>query len=279
MKENNLFIGTCSWKYEDWIGIIYTADNKNYLEEYSKIYNSVEIDQWFWSLFPNSIVLPKIETAKEYANSVGDKFKFTIKVPNSITLTHHYKTNIENKNFLSPELMVKFIENVLPLENKIGALIMQFEYLNKQKMESLDKFIELLQTFFNKLPKNINYAVEIRNPNYVTKKYFEFLNSAKIGNVFIQGYYMPPIWETFFRFKDLLNTNVVIRLLGDDRNGIENITNGKWNSIVVNRDNEILRINEIIKSLKIKQVPIFLNINNHYEGCAPKTIEKIVNLL
>jgi len=279
MKENNLFIGTCSWKYEDWIGIVYTTDNKNYLEEYSKKYNSVEIDQWFWSLFQNHIVLPKNETVKEYANSVGDQFKFTVKVPNSITLTHYYKTNIENKNFLNPELMIKFIENISLLRDKIGTLMMQFEYLSKSKMESLDKFIDLLQIFFNKLPKNINYAVEIRNPNYINKKYFEFLNSAKIGNVFIQGYYMPPIWEIFDRFKDLLNNHIVIRLLGDDRNGIEKITNGKWNSIVVNRDNEILRVKEIIKSLKIKQVPIFLNINNHYEGCAPKTIEKIVKLL
>lgn len=279
MKENNLFIGSCSWKYDEWIGIIYSVGTKNYLEEYSKRYNSVEIDQWFWSLFPNSIVLPKIETAKEYANSVGDQFKFTVKVPNSITLTHYYKTNIENKNFLNPELMVKFIENIAPLESKIGTLMMQFEYLNKQKMENLDKFIDLLQTFFNKLPKNINYAVEIRNPNYITKKYFEFLNSAKIGNVLIQGYYMPPIWDTFFRYKDLLNTNVVIRLLGDDRSGIEKITDGKWNNIVINRDNEILRVIEIIKGLKLKDVSLFLNINNHYEGCAPKTIEKILKLL
>ena len=58
---NNLKIGTCSWKYDSWKGIVYPEfGDFNYLEEYSKKYNTVEIDQWFWSLFPNNkVTLPK----------------------------------------------------------------------------------------------------------------------------------------------------------------------------------------------------------------------------
>ena len=58
---NNLRIGTCSWKYDSWKGIVYPEfGDFNYLEEYSKKYNTVEIDQWFWSLFPNNkVTLPK----------------------------------------------------------------------------------------------------------------------------------------------------------------------------------------------------------------------------
>ena len=45
--------GTCSWKYDSWKGIVYTeSKSKNYLKEYSQKFNTVEIDQWFWSLFP-----------------------------------------------------------------------------------------------------------------------------------------------------------------------------------------------------------------------------------
>jgi uncharacterized protein YecE (DUF72 family) len=56
-----LWIGTCSWKYDSWKGIVYPEfGDFNYLEEYSKKYNTVEIDQWFWSLFPNNkVTLPK----------------------------------------------------------------------------------------------------------------------------------------------------------------------------------------------------------------------------
>ena len=49
----------------------------NYLEYYSKKYNSVEIDQWFWSLFGvDNILLPKKSVVEEYNKSVPDNFKF-----------------------------------------------------------------------------------------------------------------------------------------------------------------------------------------------------------
>ena len=45
-------IGTCSWKYSSWKGILYSNGvGSNYLSEHAKHYNTVEIDQWFWSLF------------------------------------------------------------------------------------------------------------------------------------------------------------------------------------------------------------------------------------
>ncbi len=52
----------------------------NFLSEYSKHFNTVEVDQWFWSLFePKKAVLPKDSDVKSYAKSVPDNFKFTIK--------------------------------------------------------------------------------------------------------------------------------------------------------------------------------------------------------
>ena len=56
---NKLHVGTCSWKYDSWKGIIYPEFGEiNYLEEYSKHYKTVEVDQWFWSLF-NIVKLPE----------------------------------------------------------------------------------------------------------------------------------------------------------------------------------------------------------------------------
>ena len=88
-----LRIGTCSWKYNSWRGIIYPEQKPvNYLQEYARHYSTVEIDQWFWSLFDaDKAALPSPFTVREYMESVPRDFKFTIKIPNSITLTHFYK--------------------------------------------------------------------------------------------------------------------------------------------------------------------------------------------
>jgi len=90
--DDLLRIGTCSWKYDSWQGLVYPEKGKiNYLKEYSKRFQTVEVDQWFWSLSKeNTVVLPKPEVVTEYATSVPPGFIFSIKVPNSITLTHHY---------------------------------------------------------------------------------------------------------------------------------------------------------------------------------------------
>ena len=61
-----LRLGTCSWKYDSWKGLIYDPAKRyrpnDYLADYAKALDSVEVDQWFWSLFPGSIRLPEPRT-------------------------------------------------------------------------------------------------------------------------------------------------------------------------------------------------------------------------
>ncbi len=279
-------IGTCSWKYESWQGVVYSQKKGiNYLQEYSMYFSTVEIDQWFWSLFKgNTVVLPKPEVVKEYAASVPSGFLFSIKVPNSITLTHHYNKNkctplVPNSHFLSTDLMGKFLQTLEPLGDHVGPLMFQFEYLNKNKMASLDHFMETFEFFLLGLPMGYQYCIEIRNPNYLRDEYFDFLAERRLGHVFLQGYYMPSIFELYETFKDRLSDPVVIRLHGMDREGIEERTNNKWDEIVDPRDDEILRLRNLVKDLRERRHSLFINVNNHYEGSAPRTIEKIRGVL
>jgi len=136
-------IGTCSWKFQSWHGLIYSAAKGiDYLEEYARHYNTVEIDQWFWSLFvKDSIRLPRTADVAAYRDSVSDDFRFTVKVLNSITLTHLYRRAkidplVTNPFFLSPTLFQTFLSLLDPLQDVLGPLLFQFGYLNKQMMTS-----------------------------------------------------------------------------------------------------------------------------------------------
>jgi len=282
-----LRFGTCSWKYDSWKGIVYSETNpKTYLKEYSKKFNTVEIDQWFWSLFPPAkVILPQKNVVEENKKLVPDDFLFTIKVPNSITLTHFYKNSKDeelklNPFFLSVELFKEFLNTIAPILEQVGCLIFQFEYLNKQKMNSLSEF----QTKFVEFKKHLStnfppIGIEIRNPNYINEKYFSFLSEQNLVPVFLEGYYMPPITEIYLKFKKYIKNLAVIRLNGPDRKGIEKIANDNWNQIYINRDKEIKSIVEMIKDLQNKEVDLFVNVNNHFEGSAPLTIDKLKKLL
>ncbi len=262
-----------------------TANEVNYLQEYSSHFSTVEVDQWFWSLFKGAAaVLPKTEVVKEYARSVPPGFIFSIKVPNSITLTHHYNKNkstplTANPHFLSTELMTTFLQTLEPLGEHIGPLMFQFEYLNKNKMASLRHFIEMFEVFLQGLPGGYQYCIEIRNPNYLKEDYFDFLAEHHLGPVFLQGYYMPSIFDLYEKFKDQLSDPVVLRLHGPHRQGMEERTNNAWNTIVDPRDGELLQLEDMVNDLLERRHQVFINVNNHYEGCAPRTIEKIKDLL
>lgn len=274
--------GTCSWKYDSWQGMVYSDQaKKNYLLEYSQKYDTVEIDQWFWSLFGvDKVSLPRSNVVDEYTNSVPDDFKFTIKIPNSITLTHFSKKKrsdplAENPYFLSFDLFNTFLDSLKAMHPKIGLLMFQFEYLNKQKMTSQNEFIDQFTTFIQKCDPGFNYGIEIRNPYYLNKKYFDFLQQNKLGHVFCQGYYMPDIAQVYGHHWPMITTTTAIRLIGPDRSDIEEKSEGQWDKIYEAKDDEISRITKIIEELEAKNLDIYVNVNNHYEGSAPLTIEKI----
>lgn len=281
-----LRIGTCSWKYDSWKGIVYPEKSEfNFLEEYSKKFNTVEIDQWFWSLFENKpILLPKPIDVRTYFESVPDDFKFTIKVPNSLSLTHFYNRDKSqalkpNSDFLSPKLFEHFIKVLQPLEKKIGVLMFQFEYLNKSKISGLNEFIERFEIFLSKVDRKFQLGIEIRNPNFLSQSFFEFLSKNGLTMVFLQGYYMPPIWDVFKKAESNLISPVILRLHGADRSGIEERTCSIWNKIVEPKDDEIEKVSKIIFQLLGMKIDLFINVNNHYEGSAPLTIEKILKKL
>jgi uncharacterized protein YecE (DUF72 family) len=284
----DLRIGTCSWRFPSWHGLVYPAPKGiNYLQAYAEHYDTVEIDRWFWSLFgEDSIGLPDPADVEEYRRSVPDDFVFTVKAPNSVTLTHFYKRAktdplLENPYFLSPSLFRTFLSLLDPLGDKLGPVMFQFEYLNRQKMPSQSRFQELFEVFSEQLPTGYQYGIEVRNGRYLNRSYFEFLSRSGLSPVLLQGYWMPPIAGVYEDWRDLIvqHETVVVRLLGPDRKGIEKQTGKHWDQIVAPRDEELVAIVEMVEDLLDRGVSVYLNVNNHYEGSAPLTIERISRLL
>lgn len=283
-----LRIGTCSWKYPSWRGLVYSVSKGiNFLEEYTQRYQTVEIDQWFWSLFEgHPPKLPNQKVAAEYRESVNKDFRFSIKMPNSITLTHYYNkhktdTLIPNPHFLSQDLYQKFISHIKPLEDCLGPLILQFEYLNKEKMKNQSYFHRCLSGFFHEIAPSGNLALETRNPRFLNAGFFNFLKRHQVSPVLLQGYWMPSIIGVYRKFRDsiLSHKTVVVRLHGANRTDIEKRTGKRWDKIVEPMDAELGGISDLVSDLVDNGVNVYLNVNNHYEGSAPLTIKRLSRLM
>ena len=288
----HLRVGTCSWKYDSWKGLVYDDDRKyladDFLVDYSRHLSTVEVDQWFWSLFPSDVRLPDPKTVSTYAVSVPRDFVFSVKAPNSITLTHFYArqpaqhrefANRPNENFLNVELTERFLERLEPLRGRLGPIMFQFEYLNAKKMPAPEAFFEKLDDFLSRLPAGYQYAVETRNPNYLGNAFFDMLRRHHVGVVLLDGYRMPSPERVFDNYNTRTADFMVLRLHGPDRAGIERLTGKKWGRVVQPQERGMRAAVEIVRGNTTEFVTTFVNVNNHYEGSAPLTIERFLDAL
>jgi len=279
---SRLRVGTCSWKFDSWQGLLYSGrDKEQYLAEYATRFPTVEIDQWFWSLFPpDRLVLPSREVAARYAAAVPPDFRFSIKLPNSLTLTHYPERSRTgplrpNPHFLSPELFAQVLERLEPIRSRTGVLMLQFGYLNRQHMPRPTDLRDRLDAFLAAVDRQIPLGVELRNPNLLNRDTFTWLRDRDLTPVFLQGYYMPDLADVYARVRDLVRGLAVVRLHGPERQEMERRSGDRWDRIVRPRDEEIGRMAGVVKDLLARGVDVYLNVNNHYEGSAPLTIHRL----
>ena len=205
-----------------------------------------------------------------------------------ITLTHSYAkqakgsehhANEPNPYFLSVDLLNRFLETLTPMHGKLGPIMFQFEYLNKQKMPSMAAFLERLHAFFQKAPAGFQYAIETRNPNYLKDEFLDALRQLGLGYVLLDGYYMPRIAEVAAKLDIRTAPFSIIRLHGPDRAEIEKETGGTWNEIIEPKDDGLEATADIVRQNAESGVDTYVNVNNHYEGSAPLTIERLLRRL
>ena len=263
-------IGTCSWNYESWVGLVYSKPSRSaagYLAEYSRRFRTVEVDSWFYRL-------PEPRDVLDYLANADEDFSFTVKVSEDISLTHkrnrESKELIPNPSFLSSELFARYLQNIEPMLPRIDAVMLEFEYLNKDKMRSLSDFMKAIEAFLPALPPSLPLAIETRNKNFLVEEYFQFLKEKGIIHVFSEKLYLPHVYEVYEKFGGYIEGRSVLRLLGGDRAEIEKASGAEWNKIVDEKPDK-QRIVEMSRDIKFKGGRVIININNHYEGSAPIT--------
>lgn len=277
---NAIQIGTCTWNYPSWVGLVYTKSQPraaDFLTEYAQHYRTVEIDSWFYHI-------PDRADVMDYLSRVDDEFSFTCKLTENITLTHARthgkadKTLVPNPDFLSASRFIEYLAAIEPMLPRVGAIELEFEYLNRDKMPSVDQFLDRLGGFMSSIPSGIPLAIETRNKNYLTKGYFEFLKKHDLAHVFSEKLGMPHIYDVYEEFGELLGETVIIRLLGGDRKAIEEKTKGIWNKIVEPKD-DLQKIVDMSVKMQHDGKRLIISVNNHYEGSAPLTINTLRKLL
>ena len=292
LAERGILMGTSSWKYEGWLGQIYTPDRyftrgrfsaKKFedtcLEEYAETFPIVCGDFSFYQ-FPSEEYWRKL-----FASAPGS-LRFAFKVPEEITVKvfpsharYGRRAGLENPNYLDFELFrAMFLEMLRPHSRRAIVLLFEFGQMPKKSMPDVDAFLERLVPFLDQLPEGPRYAIELRNAEFLTRDYFEALQERGVAHIFNAWTRMPDLpTQSAMPQAHTADFTVVRALLRQGRAYEDAVKNfSPYERIqdpnVESRD--ALRA-LIQRSLGLRQ-PAYIFVNNRFEGNAPSTIEAVI---
>jgi len=253
-------LGTSSFTADGWNGAFYPKGMKSadYLRYYSSRFDTVEVDSTFYHC-------PTIEAVHNWALKTPPGFIFSLKVPQTIT---HQKVLIAcEKEF------EEFVSTVQVLGEKLGPMVFQFPYFNKDVFNTPVQFLDRLKPFFKKLPRGGGYkfAIEIRNKWWLTKRFSDLLKENNVALVLQDHSIMPSAERVFSTIDPLTADFVYIRLLGD-RKAIEAKTT-VWNQVVEDRTASMTSWVDVCQMVQRRGIPQYVYFNNHYEGFAVASVE------
>ena len=235
------------WSYNFWKNNFYSANTKpdNFLEEYSKHFNTVEVNSSFYRI-------PSISTLEKWKKQATKNFLFTIKAPKKIT---HEKSFGGNSNYID-----YFLANVTHLDKKLGPILFQFPPRLKSNK------IKILEDLISVLPKKHKYVFEVRHKSWFDDQFFKLLIENKIALVLGDSPWLNKI--------ENITTNFAYFRWEGNRKQIK----GNTGNIEKERSDEIKKWAEKIKSLLAK-IEVFGYFSKYYSGHPPTDAKQILKHL
>ena len=287
--SKGILFGTSSWKYQGWKGTIYNrvypstkVFNRVCLAEYSELFPSVCAD---FALYD----FPKPDTMQVIHDQTTDDFKLSLKVTDRITVKRYpniprYGPNAgkENPDFLNIELFEDaFLKPIKALKKKRGAIIFEFSIFHKNSGVTYDRFVAMMDSFCSKLPKGNEYAVEIRNREFLTEEYLRMLTSHGVTHVLNSWTKMPPIIEQIQCAGVLAGKFSVARALLKPGRTYEQAVELFQPYDSIKEENPELRLGlvEAVGRCIEEGKTLYAYVNNRAEGNSPKTIDAILDIL
>lgn len=202
----NLFLGTSTWSYSGWNGIVYDGVysdsllSRKGLAAYARhpLLRSAGVDRGFYAPIPLADYL-------SYAGQVPADFRFLVKAPASVCdgwlRNPSGAGRLVNPAFLDAQIAARdLIEPATAgLGAKCGPLLFQLSPLGTLAHDSagflarLDAFLDALPPLDPVLAPHACYAVELRDPDLLTPRLIKLLRARGVRFCAAARERMPPL--------------------------------------------------------------------------------------
>lgn len=291
LAQENIFLGTSSWKYEGWLGSVYTEERyvtrgklskkkfeESCIAEYAEVFPIVCGDFAFYQ-FPTRQFWEKLFT------TAPPGLRWAFKVPEEITVKqwpgharYGARAGMENTNFLNADLFAAaFLDALEPWKDRVSAMIFEFGTMSKKTMAGADAYVEQLNRFLSALPGGWRYSVEVRNPEFLTPEYFACLRSYNTAHVLNAWTRMPELGSQVAKPDVFTADFTIVRALLRYGRTYEQAVKSFEPYREVQDPNPAARdaLRTIIERARRIKQPAFVFVNNRLEGNAPGTIDAV----
>ncbi|WAC07958.1 MAG: DUF72 domain-containing protein [Thermodesulfobacteriota bacterium] len=226
--HSKVFMGTASDRYAGWIGQIYSPgrfDNRKThrthkvgkqsfkeevlpvesVEEYFDHFAVLEIDYTFYRPLLDKDGKPtdNYHILKQYRNHLNKNDRFILKVPQIIS-AQKIRQGVKflaNEEFLNPKVFIdQFYQ---PANDLLGSnltgFIFEQEYQRKDERVPVIKLASALDTFFQAIPPETRYHIELRTETYLTNPVFEVLEKHGVGQVLSHWTWLPSLKKQWLK--------------------------------------------------------------------------------
>jgi len=283
-----VYFGTSSWAFPGWAGLVYPAGlsaarlGREGLRHYARhpLLRTVGIDRSYYAPIP-------LDDLRAYADQLPDGFRACLKAPAAVTsrVVPSFGARgaaVPNPDFLS---VPRLIDDLLaPLAAGFaahaGPIVLEFPPGPRDAPMAAPAFAEGLDRFLEALPREFQYAVEIRDRALLGPEYAAVLRRHGVAHTYNYWSAMPmPVAQA--AVVGATASFVVLRLL---------LKPGTWYEDQRDRfkpfdrlvaPDEAMRAEVVAltaKALK-RGWAVYVLVNNKAEGSSPLTIEALAERL
>ena len=287
LANENIWIGTSSWKYPGWLDQIYTRERYQTRGKVSQKRFESECLAEFAETFPivcgdfSFYQFPSPEYWKKLFASAPPGLQFVLKVPEEVTVEvfpkharYGPRAGLVNESYLSADAVAAlFLDPLEPYRSRIPALIFEFGARGASPRE----FVAKLDHFLGALPETFRYAVEVRNREYLQPRYFECLREHRAAHVLNAWTKMPALSEQMAMADAFPADFTVVRALLRQGRTYEEAVERLTPYDKVRDENPEARdaLRALIRRMREERRASYIFVNNRLEGNAPETIRAV----
>lgn len=276
-------LGTSSWSFPGWAGLVYARAAaprvlaRHGLAAYARhpLLRCVGVDRTFYAPLA-------AEAFAGYAAAVPADFRFLVKAHERCTLgrfprhrRHGADAGRVNPLYLDPGYARDAVVGpaLEGLGVRLGAVVLQFPPQATGGADAARRFAERLHAFLGALPRGVLYAVEVRNPEWLSADYAAALAAAGAAHVLSVHPRLPDLAAQVRLAAAGDAPGVVVRwMLGGDRDYVAARERyAPFDRLVDPAPGVRDAIAHVCLAAARRGRPAYVAINNKAEGSAPRS--------